>query len=55
MLYWLGRVDLLIVDDWAMAPLTEDVRRDFLEICAQRYQARSTLLTNQLPVASWHA
>ena len=55
LLYQLGRVDLLIVDDWAMAPLTEAERRDFLEICDARYQARSTLLTSQLPVASWHA
>lgn len=51
----LGRVDLLIVDDWAMAPMTELERRDFLEICDARYQTRSTLLTSQLPVASWHA
>ena len=50
----LGRVDLLIVDDWAMAPLTEAERRGFLEICDARYQSRSTLLTSQLPVASWH-
>ena len=51
----LGRVDLLVVDDWAMAPMSEPERRDFLEICDARYQARSTLLTSQLPVASWHA
>ena len=55
LLYQLGRVDLLIVDDFSMAPLTEAERRDFLEICDTRYQARSTLLTSQLPVASWHA
>lgn len=54
LLYQLGRVDLLIVDDWAMAPLTEAERRDFLEICDTRYQYRSTMLTSQLPVASWH-
>lgn len=51
----LGRIDLLIVDDWAMAPMTEAERRDFLEICDARYQTRSVLLTSQLPVASWHA
>ena len=51
----LSRIDVLVIDDWAMAPLTENERRDFLEICDQRYQARSTLLTSQLPVASWHA
>jgi len=55
LLYQLGRVDLLIVDDWAMAPLAEAERRDFLEICDARYQVRSTLLTSQIPVASWHA
>jgi DNA replication protein DnaC len=50
----LSRVDVLIVDDWAMAPLTDTERRDFLEICDGRYRLRSTLLTSQIPVASWH-
>jgi len=54
-LYQLGHVDVLIVDDWAMAPLTEAERRDFLEICDTRYQSRSVLLTSQIPVTSWHA
>jgi DNA replication protein DnaC len=54
-LYQLGRVDVLIIDDWAMAPMTEAERRDVLEICDARYQMHSTLLTSQLPVASWHA
>jgi DNA replication protein DnaC len=51
----LGQVDVLIVDDWAMAPLAEAERRAFLEICDERYLTRSTLLTSQLPVAKWHA
>jgi len=55
LLYQLGRVDLLIVDDFSMAPMNDAERRDFLEICDTRYQARSTLLTSQLPIASWHA
>jgi DNA replication protein DnaC len=37
-----------------MAPLSDTERRDFLEICDDRYQTRSTILTSQLPVASWH-
>ena len=37
-----------------MAPLTDPERRDFLEICEDRYQLRSTILTSQLPVAQWH-
>src|SRR2546428_12532140 len=50
----LARLDVLVVDDWAMAPLAEAERRDFLEICEDRYQTRSTVLTSQLPVAKWH-
>ena len=51
----LSQTDVLIVDDWAMAPLTDTERRDALEIFDDRYQTRSTILTSQLPVASWHA
>ena len=50
----LSRIDVLVVDDWAMAPLAETERRDFWEICEDRYQTRSTILTSQLPVARWH-
>ena len=50
----LARLDVLIVDDWAHAPLAESERRDFLEICEDRYQLRSMILTSQLPVAQWH-
>jgi DNA replication protein DnaC len=50
----LSRIDVLVVDDWAMAPLSETERRDFWEICEDRYQTRSLILTSQLPVARWH-
>jgi DNA replication protein DnaC len=50
----LGRVDVLVIDDWAMAPLSETERREIWEICEDRYQARSTILTSQLPVSRWH-
>jgi DNA replication protein DnaC len=50
----LSRIDVLVIDDWAMAPLTEPERRDFWEICEDRYQTRSLILTSQLPVARWH-
>ena len=50
----LSRIDLLVIDDWAMAPLSEPERRDFWEICEDRYQMRSMILTSQLPVARWH-
>ena len=50
----LSRIDVLVIDDWAMAPMSEAERRDFWEICEDRYQTRSTILTSQLPVARWH-
>ena len=37
-----------------MASLSEPERRDFWEICEDRYQVRSTILTSQLPVSRWH-
>jgi DNA replication protein DnaC len=39
-----------------MAPLADPAirDRDFLEISEARYQARSTILTSQLPVAKRH-
>jgi hypothetical protein len=50
----LARIDVLVLDDFAMAPLKGQERRDFLEICDDRYQRRSTILTSQVPVAHWH-
>src|ERR1700740_2598407 len=50
----LGRIDVLVIDDWAMAPLSEMERREIWEVCEDRYQARSPLLTSQLPVSRWH-
>jgi DNA replication protein DnaC len=51
----LARTEVLVVDDFAMAPLAEQERRDFLEICDDRYNRRSTILTSQVPIAKWHA
>ena len=50
----LSRVDVLLLDDFAMAPLKDTERRDFLEICDDRYQRRSLILTSQMPLAHWH-
>lgn len=49
-----ARVDVLVVDDWLMTPLTLSESRDFREICEDRFESRSTLLTSQVPVLHWH-
>lgn len=50
----LARVDLLVLDDWGLAPLTEGQRRDLWEVLDDRYDRHSTLVTSQLPVANWY-
>jgi DNA replication protein DnaC len=54
MLIRLSRIDILVLDDFAMAPLKDAERRDFLELCDERYQRTSMILTSQVPVAHWH-
>ena len=49
-----ARTELLILDDWAMAPLTDEQRRDLFEILEDRYGRRSTIVVSQLPVEKWH-
>jgi len=51
----LAQVDLLVLDDWGVAPFTDENRRDLLEILDDRYDRRSTLVTSQIPVEGWHA
>jgi DNA replication protein DnaC len=50
----LSRIDVLVLDDFAMAPMKDVERRDFLEICDDRYQSRSMILTSQVPTEHWH-
>ncbi len=49
-----ARTDLLVLDDWGLAPLGPTERRDLLEILEDRYGARSTIVASQLPVKSWY-
>ena len=50
----LARVDLLILDDWGLSPMTAEQRRDLLEILEDRHGRCSTIVTSQLPVEHWH-
>jgi DNA replication protein DnaC len=54
LLYQLAKVGLLIVDDWAMAPMVGGERRDFLDAVDARDQTRATMLTSQMSVTAWH-
>jgi len=50
----LARIDVLILDDWGLAVLEDEERRDLLEVLEDRRGLRSTIVTSQLPVAQWH-
>ena len=50
----LARLDVLLIDDWGLAPPQEQERRDLLEILEDRYGTRSTIVTSQLPPGQWH-
>lgn len=50
----LARMDVLAVDDWGLRAVGEQERHDWLEILEDRYGARSTLVTSQLPPEKWH-
>jgi DNA replication protein DnaC len=50
----LARVELLILDDFGLKPLTQTERHDLLEVIEDRHGVHSTLLTSQLPVRAWH-
>ena len=49
-----ARIDLLVLDDWGLSPLTDEQRKDMLEILEDRHERRSTLVTSQFPVEKWH-
>ena len=51
----LAKTELLILDDWGLAPLNQGERNDLLEVLDDRVGTRSTLITSQLPVDDWHA
>jgi DNA replication protein DnaC len=48
------RIDVLVLDDLGLRPLTATQAGDLLEIIEDRHQRRSTIITSQLPINTWH-
>lgn len=55
MLKQLAKAELLVLDDFGLSPMSEQTKRDLLEIFDDRYDRCSTIVTSQLPVDQWHA
>lgn len=49
-----ARFDVLVLDDWGLTPLGDTHRRDLIEILEDRHGRRSTIVTSQLDVDTWH-
>ena len=50
----LKRVQLLIIDEWLLVPLTEGESRLLLEIIEARHKKASTVFSSQFAPAGWH-
>lgn len=50
----LGKVQVLIIDDFLITPLAVAERKDFLEIIEDRYGSMATVITSQCPLKEWH-
>lgn len=50
----LAKVSLIVIDDFAIAPIGPRERNDLLEVLDDRVGTRSTIVTSQLPIEHWH-
>ena len=47
------KIDLLVLDEWLLSPLTDLESRDLLEIVEARHERSSTLFSSQFNPAGW--
>ena len=50
----LAKLDLIVIDDFAISPMAPAECNDLLQLLDDRIRTRSTLITSQLPVKAWH-
>jgi DNA replication protein DnaC len=50
----LAKLDVLVIDDFALSPIGAAERNDLLELLDDRVGTRSTIITSQVPVRAWH-
>lgn len=46
-------IDLLIIDDFGLKPLTGIQDEDFHEVISERYERKSTIVTSNLDITEW--
>jgi DNA replication protein DnaC len=50
----MAKISVLIIDDFAIAPIGPRERNDLLELIDDRVGTRACIVTSQLPVSDWH-
>lgn len=50
----LERQALIILDDFGLQPLTQEIRLTLLQLLEDRYGKKSIVVTSQLPIAKWY-
>src|ERR1700687_5351945 len=50
----IAKISVLIIDDFAIAPIGPRERNDLLELIDDRVGSRACIVTSQLPVNDWH-
>ena len=51
----IAKIQVLIIDDWGLEPLTSAQRNDLMEIMDDRHNSQSTVMLSQLPTDQWYA
>lgn len=54
LLNYLERQALIILDDFGLQPLSQEIRLTILQLLEDRYGMKSIIITSQLPVAKWY-
>jgi DNA replication protein DnaC len=50
----IAKIEVLVLDDWGMAPMATSSRQDLLEVIDDRTASRATIITSQLATSHWH-
>ena len=50
----IARADVLVIDDFAMTPITDAERRDLFEVLDDRHGNRATIISSQIPPKRFH-
>jgi len=50
----MAKISVIIIDDFAIAPIGPRERNDLLELIDDRVGNRACIVTSQLPVSEWH-